>query len=151
MSRRRERPVTGGRVKLTVFSLAEANRVVADVRPRFERLVRAKQAFDRIQGRIDVLAVALSGASRGNPDRTELHDLQKERTQLGHEITEGIQAIQGLGCVVKDLDRGLLDFYAIAGDRLIFLCWQLGEPEITHWHSLEGGFSARQPLDASDF
>ena len=54
------------------------------------------------------------------------------------------------GCVLKDLDRGLLDFYALSGDRLIFLCWQLGESEIAHWHTLEGGFAGRQPLDRSE-
>jgi hypothetical protein len=137
-------------VKLTVFSLAEANRAVIELRPELERLARAKQEYDRTQGRIEVLAVALAGASQENPDRAELHALQDRRTQLGHEIAEGMQQIQRRGCVVKDLDRGLIDFYAISGDRLIFLCWQLGEREITHWHSLEGGFSARQPLDPSD-
>lgn len=137
-------------MKLTVFSLAEANRAVIELRPRLERLVRAKKEYDRTQSRIEVLAVALSGAGEGNPDRAELHELQDRRTQLGQEISEGIRAIQERGCLVKDLDIGLLDFYAISGDRLIFLCWHLGEREIAHWHSLEGGFAARQPLDASD-
>ena len=137
-------------MKLTVFSLSEANRAVIEIRPRLERLVRAKKEYDRTQGRIEVLAVALSGAGPDNPDRGELHELQDRRTQLGHEISEGIRAIQERGCLVKDLDLGLLDFYAISGDRLIFLCWHLGESEITHWHSLEGGFATRQPLDASD-
>jgi hypothetical protein len=40
-----------------------------------------------------------------------------------------------------------MDFYAIAGDRLIFLCWQLGEAEVAHWHPLQGGFASRQPLN----
>lgn len=137
-------------MKLTVFSLAEANRAVIEVRPRLERLVRAKKEYDRTQSRIDVLAVALSGAGTDNPDRAELQELQDRRTQLGHDISEGTRAIQERGCLVKDLDLGLLDFYAISGDRLIFLCWRLGEREVTHWHPLEGGFAARQPLDASD-
>jgi hypothetical protein len=137
-------------VKLTVFSLAEANRAVIELRPRLERLVRARKDYDRAQSRIEVLAVALAGAGPDNPDRAELHELHDRRTQLGHEISEGIRAIQERGCLVKDLETGLLDFYAISGDRLIFLCWRLGEREITHWHPLEGGFAARQPLDPSD-
>jgi hypothetical protein len=137
-------------VKLTVFSLTEANRVVTEVRPQLERLVGAKQEYDRTQSRIEVLALALAGAGKDNPDRIELHGLQDSRTRLGNEIAAGIQSIQRHGCLVKDLDRGLLDFYAISGDRLIFLCWHLGEAEVNHWHTLEGGFGARQPLDASD-
>jgi hypothetical protein len=58
-----------------------------------------------------------------------------------------VRAIHERGALVKDLERGLLDFYALSGDRLIFLCWQLDEPEISHWHTLEGGFSSRQPLN----
>ena len=42
------------------------------------------------------------------------------------------------------------DALALLGDRLIFLCWHLGETEVTHWHSIEGGFSERQPLDRSE-
>jgi hypothetical protein len=48
--------------------------------------------------------------------------------------------------MVKDLDRGLVDFYSLMGDRLVFLCWQVTEPEVSHWHSLEDGFSGRQQI-----
>jgi len=54
------------------------------------------------------------------------------------------------GVLVKDLERGLVDFYALSGDRLIFLCWHLGEAEVSHWHTLEGGFSTRQPLNHTE-
>ena len=50
------------------------------------------------------------------------------------------------GCLVKDLDRGLVDFHALAGDRLVYLCWQVGEQTVEHWHTLDGGFSSRQSL-----
>jgi hypothetical protein len=52
--------------------------------------------------------------------------------------------------MVKDIDRGLVDFYALSGDRLILLCWHLGEAEVSHWHSLEGGFASRQPLNHTE-
>jgi hypothetical protein len=137
-------------VRLTVFSLEEANRAVVELRPRLERLVEARRAYERVGRRIDVLSVALSGAGPGNPDRAERVELEQRRVRLGREITAGLREVQERGCLVKDLERGLLDFYAISGDRLIFLCWQLGEREITHWHTLDGGFASRQPLDASD-
>ena len=50
--------------------------------------------------------------------------------------------------MVKDLDQGLIDFYALAGDRLVFLCWKLGEREVAHWHPLDGGFEQRQSLQS---
>jgi hypothetical protein len=146
----REGKGVGGSVRLTLFSVEEANRVVAEVGPAVQRLVQMKRELDRTQRRIDVLTVALSGAAPSNPDAIELQGLQERRSVIGNDITRGVRDVQRRGCLLKDLDRGLLDFYAISGDRLIFLCWQVGEGEIAHWHTLEGGFAARQPLSSSD-
>jgi hypothetical protein len=48
--------------------------------------------------------------------------------------------------LVRDLDRGLVDFPALIDGREVYLCWQLDEPEITHWHGLESGFAGRRLL-----
>ena len=137
-------------MKLTLFTVDEANQMLADIRPRLERVVAAKGEFDRLQDRIGVLKIAVSGATKSNPDARELAELHMRRNQLAEEISRKIAAVQRHGCVIKDLDRGLVDFYALMGDRLVFLCWQLGEDEVAHWHSLDGGFSARQPLHPSE-
>lgn len=137
-------------MRVTLFSVEEANHVVAEVRPVVEKLVRAKRELDRTESRVDVLTVALSGAGESNPDRAELQELKQRRKALGVEIERYLRTLHRRGCLVKDIDRGLLDFYAVSGDRLIFLCWQLGEGEVAHWHTLEGGFGARQPLNSSD-
>jgi hypothetical protein len=137
-------------VKLTLFSVEEANRMVVEIRPALERLVQVKRDLDRLQRRIDVLSLASSGATAGNPDAQELRQLVQRRNLLAEELKQSIHAIQSRGPVLKDLERGLVDFYSIAGDRLIFLCWQLGEPEVAHWHTLEDGFSGRQPLHRTE-
>jgi hypothetical protein len=54
--------------------------------------------------------------------------------------------LQGRGIVVRDIDRGLIDFPAIIDDREAYLCWQLGEDRIAFWHDLDSGFSGRRPL-----
>ena len=137
-------------MKLTLFSVEETNQMLSEIRPAIERLVQAKRDFDRLERRADVLSLAASGAVEGNPDAEELRRVLESRKVLGERIRKGIEAIHGRGPLVKDLDRGLIDFYSISGDRLIFLCWQLGENEIEHWHSLEGGFGNRQPLNRTE-
>jgi hypothetical protein len=47
---------------------------------------------------------------------------------------------------LKDLDRGLVDFPAIIGDREVFLCWEKGEPDIEFWHDLDTGYAGREPI-----
>ena len=133
-------------MKLTLFTIDEANRLLTEIRPRFERLVEAKREFDRVRTRMDVLGLATSGAADENPDVLELRKLQQRYNSLAELISNGVTAIHRRGCLIKDLDQGLLDFYTLNGHQLVFLCWKLGEREITHWHGLDSGFADRQPI-----
>lgn len=137
-------------MKITLFSVEQANQAVSEIRPLLKRLVEVKAEFDKVQSEVDLLSLVAAGAAPSNPDAQQLQALHLRRTTLGNELTRGVQAVQRRGCVVKDLGKGLVDFYTLSGDRLVFLCWQLGEAEIGHWHTLEGGFSGRQPLNRSE-
>ena len=137
-------------MKIILFTVEEARRMAREIRPLVERLVAAKRDLDRLQGRIDVLGLAVAGAAPGNPDARELDQAVEQRRRLVDRLERGVQTIHGRGPVVKDLERGLVDFYSMAGDRLIFLCWQVGEPEVSHWHPLDGGYASRQPLHRAE-
>jgi len=139
-----------GGVRITLFTVDEANQILTWLRPTLGRLVELKREFDGVQRQVDVLSLAASGASPGNPDARALDELQRRRVSIGEELGRGVQAIHRRGVLLKDRDRGLVDFYTISGDRLIFLCWRLNEPEVGHWHTLEGGYSGRLPLDRSE-
>ena len=66
--------------------------------------------------------------------------------ELKHEIGRLIYRIESLGCVVKDIDLGLVDFPAMRDDEPIYLCWKLGEAAVNYWHGLDEGFALRKPL-----
>ncbi len=123
---------------------------MVEIRPELERLRELKHEFDGVETRTAVLEMAAAGAAADNPDAIEFEHLKLRKQTLGERIGRGIRAVHARGCVLKDLDRGLVDFYSLHGDRLIFLCWQLGEPEVTHWHSLESGFTGRQPIQRTE-
>lgn len=133
-------------MKITLFTVEEATQCAGEIRPLLERLVKAKREFDQVQDRIAVDSLVIAGAAPDNPDAMELQTFQQRRVALAETISQGVSAIHRRGCLVKDLDRGLIDFYALSGDRLVYLCWHLGEADVAHWHSLEGGFDSRQPL-----
>lgn len=137
-------------VRLTLFSVEDANRLLPELRPELERLKLGKRELDLVEARLEVLSVVTAGASADNPDRAEQRVLTTRRDRLRRDIGAGLEAVHRRGVLVKDLDRGLVDFYALRGDRLVFLCWQLGESEVLHWHSLEGGFGGRQRIDRSE-
>jgi uncharacterized protein YPO0396 len=74
-------------VKLVTFTVAEANRALQEVRPRMEKLVKAKAEFDRLQSRLQVLELAMAGASEDNPDAREHDKLAQRRGQLAESIS----------------------------------------------------------------
>jgi hypothetical protein len=62
------------------------------------------------------------------------------------ELQTGVQAFEDRGIVLRDLDRGLIDFPAFREDREVYLCWIDGEADIEFWHDLDAGYAGRQPL-----
>ncbi len=57
-----------------------------------------------------------------------------------------LSSITEIGCVLKDMDLGLIDFPSIRDAREVYLCWRLGEDRVRFWHELNTGFSARKSL-----
>jgi len=66
--------------------------------------------------------------------------------ELKSEIVRLIHRIESLGCIVKDIDLGLVDFPSTRRGEPMYLCWKAGESRVTHWHALDEGFSERKPL-----
>jgi hypothetical protein len=64
-------------------------------------------------------------------------------------LSDSLEKIRGLGGDVKDLDLGLVDFPGRRNNDDILFCWRLGEKRIEYWHSVDGGFAGRRPLDES--
>jgi hypothetical protein len=82
-----------------------------------------------------------------NPDRQEYLKLEKEKSSRIDRWNEAIREIGKLGVEIKNPDMGLIDFYSVRDNQVVFLCWQRGEPEVRYWHTLEGGYNGRRPLE----
>ena len=64
------------------------------------------------------------------------------------ELIRLFQEINTKGVLLKDIDRGLIDFPSIRRDgEEVYLCYMLGEPRIDFWHRIDDGFGGRQPID----
>jgi hypothetical protein len=63
------------------------------------------------------------------------------------EIVRIINRIEAYGCLVKDIDLGLVDFPSMRDGRAVYLCWKAGEARITHWHGMDEGFADRKALE----
>jgi hypothetical protein len=119
------------------FTLDQANEAL----PLVGRLVREiRDARDRLSAAgldadLALRAEATGGAWPG-----------RERAKATLVVSLGFERLEELGVLVRDLDRGIVDFPSVRGGREIYLCWHLGETGIGHWHELESGFAGRRPL-----
>ena len=120
------------------FTVDEANALIGGLKPLLRELRDARDQLAEPEAH-EVLAEAAPANGGGEPGQ-----------RVGEaflEVRRLLMAIQEAGIVVRDIDRGLVDFPAMRDGREIYLCWELGEDEITHWHELEAGYGGRQPLD----
>jgi hypothetical protein len=85
---------------------------------------------------------ALAGGSPGNGGGTP----GKEVGEALLSLQAGVAALEDRDIVLRDLDRGLVDFPAIRDGQEVYLCWIDGEPDIEFWHELDAGFRGRQRL-----
>jgi len=120
------------------FTLEEANAMLPQLEPLLQQLREAKNELTDEEAH-ELLSDASTGNGGGEPGRQVGVAFLEVRRLLG--------ALEEAGIVLRDIDRGLLDFPALDGDREIYLCWELGEDEIEFWHDLSSGFGGRQPLD----
>lgn len=84
--------------------------------------------------------------ARGEPVLDELLAARREFDRHVRDAQEAGERLQEMGCVLRDLDLGLVDFPALAGTTEVFLCWRLGEDAIRYWHGLTEGYAGRKPL-----
>ena len=68
-------------------------------------------------------------------------------TEAALRFSKALGQLDHWDVVVRDLDEGLCDFPAERQGRLVYLCWQVGEDAIAHWHEVDAGFQGRQPVD----
>ena len=80
----------------------------------------------------------------------KLAKLRLEHQGLAASFAAAMHRILETGCVIKDLDIGLLDFPAIIDNQDVYLCWKLGEDRIRFYHRQDEGFAGRKPLDPRD-
>src|SRR5690606_33781477 len=79
----------------------------------------------------------------------ELRQIEEELEKDTQRLHEYVEELRQLGVEPKNGPMGLVDFPAMMDGRPVYLCWQLGEPEVMYWHDLEAGFAGRQSLAAS--
>ena len=129
------------------FDLEQAEKFL----PRLEYLLRnaaeARKRVSEIEEEYGCLVKSIFRSGGRSVDIPHFSRRKKEKEEWEGCLRRSVQEIEGHGCLLKDLDTGLVDFPCRVGDREVYLCWRLGEPAIQFWHGTDEGFAGRKPID----
>jgi hypothetical protein len=135
------------RIRNKIFSVEEANLLIPYLEKAMGLLSAMARDLAELHGEIQVLgAIESSGATSKNLDVRVLREKEARYARVLEEFKAALHDLASRGCILRDLDLGLVDFYTMARDRVVCLCWRLGEPRVMHWHPTDEGFSGRKPL-----
>ncbi len=119
------------------YTLEEARALLPWLAERLAAMRSARERLTDAEAR-RALAEGAPGNGGGTPGK-----------QVGDaflELRAGVAELNRREIVLRDLDRGLLDFPSIRDDREVYLCWIGGEADIGFWHDLDAGYAGRRPL-----
>jgi hypothetical protein len=119
------------------YTLAEARALLPEVRQWLVRLREHMQTFTQLEKRL--ASLSQDGSDLGG---ASVNDWVRQMQSVAELFAE----FHRRDILIKDLDRGLVDFPSLKGDREIFLCWEQDDDDIQFWHDLDSGYSGREPL-----
>lgn len=140
----RHRPDSLSNTMARIFTLDEATGLLPRLREILEEMQEKGRTHDRL--RSELASLSRTAAGNGHLVGVELRDKRRQAQALERRLTSLRNEITSIGCELKGLEQGLIDFPAEREGQSIYFCWRLGEDSITYWHDVEDGFSGRQPL-----
>jgi hypothetical protein len=133
------------------FTVEEANALIGFLENALERIRRNRQRYLWLLEEIAILKLIVEcGADEGNRDSVDLEEKSLELKAVEAEIEKARGSVRDAGCVLKDEEKGLVDFFSIQSNTVVYLSWKRGEDSVKFWRSIRDADSnVRRPLEGS--
>ena len=133
------------------FTVEEANGLIGFLDAAVDRIRRNHQRQLWLQEEISILQLIVGcGAEDGNDDRIEFDEKVAQLETVEREIKRARAAICDAGCILMNEEQGLVDFFSIQNNTVVYLSWRQGEDAIGYWRSIrEPDGNERRPLEVS--
>ena len=131
-----------------VFTLAEANALISKLEQFMEELLAKKKRMQKHHDQLLVLDL-IAGEKIHDYQSHDGRDYLEKSAELESLILsfeEDIMKVNETGCFLRDLEKGIVDFFYVHNKQLVYLCWKKGEKKIHYYHDLDDGDRHRKPL-----
>ena len=129
------------------FTLAEARQCLPAVGSAIREGIAARKTLESAEEDHRARRERIMFSGGMSVDAEAAFDTRKKRESSAEKLQHMLRIFDEIGCVVKDLEIGLIDFPTLYRGREVYLCWKLDEPDIGFWHAVEDGFAGRKPID----
>ena len=133
-----------------LFTLTEAERLRKDLEPFLIEAIDCRKKLSGLENDLGAVSARIMMMGGIIVPYEKVAKLRTEHSQLAEALKTNLNRILETGCIIKDLDVGLLDFPAVIDNQDVYLCWKLGEDRIRFYHRQDEGFAGRKPLDPRD-
>lgn len=129
------------------FTLAEARQRLPEVASAIRNGVDAKKVLESAEKEHRAMQerIMFAGGTAVNQEAAVMVRARREASSA--TIKQVMEQLEEIGCLIKDLDIGLIDFPALYQGKEVYLCWRIGEADIAFWHPTDEGFAGRRPID----
>ena len=129
------------------FNLREAESLLPQVSRLIQDAVSLKPVCQEAEDSIQALSQKVMLYGGIIVDRERALAVKQRRDESLEKLKTAVEGIQETGCIVKDLEKGLVDFPTLFRGQEVYLCWKMDEPAIRFWHGIEEGFAGRKQID----
>ncbi len=129
------------------FRIKEAEGLLPTVEQHLRKAISLKSEYEKADEDLQQVMHRIGMLGGSIINREHILALRATRDTSAAQLKEIFESIQEIGCQVKDLDIGLIDFLTLFKGEEVCLCWKLGESGIGYWHGLEEGFGGRKAVD----
>jgi hypothetical protein len=134
--------------KRKIFHLKEANTLLPELETRLKLLRTKKEAYSRTH---DLLfmheLVCVAEQTQGFLEENDgLEDGIHALEEAIEDLAQDVEAIFAMGCFLRSIERGHVEFLGMHEGREVYFSWQLGEPCVGHYRSPGKKVHERVPL-----
>src|SRR5260370_29438431 len=129
------------------FTIQQAERLLPEVESTIRDAISAKSGYEQAEEEMQDFSRRIMMLGGVVVDHTRVLEQRDRRESSALGLKAAMEKIEEIGCLVKDLDIGLIDFPTLLHGEEVYLCWKLGESGIHYWRGVHEGLQGRQAID----